>query len=221
MSKIQPLLTSYKMGDLLLKNRLVIAPMTRSRANNKENVPTELHVKYYKQRAIAGLIISEGSQISKRAVGYVNTPGIYSEAQVKGWRAVTDAVHKEEGKIFIQLCFNGLTEYLGKFRNNIFYIIHIFLFHFFENTCKISLLFFACSKDKDDVSPDSKGGTKYRVTFDIDWNSTNFPIDYPSGAHFSKLIGWSHDGSRLGSKDIKRAAGLLPPAAPHADSRQA
>ena len=60
----------------------------------------------------------------------------------------------------------------------------------------ITLLFFACSKDKDDVSPDSKGGTKYRVTFDIDWNSTNFPIDYLSGAHFSKLIGWSHDGSQ-------------------------
>ncbi len=107
MSKIQPLLTSYKMGDLLLKNRLVIAPMTRSRANNKENAPTDLHVKYYKQRASAGLIISEGSQISKRAVGYVNTPGIYSEAQVKGWRAVTDAVHKEEGKIFIQLWHVG------------------------------------------------------------------------------------------------------------------
>ena len=107
MSKIQPLLTSYKLGDLLLKNRLVIAPMTRSRANNKENAPTDLHVKYYKQRASAGLIISEGSQISKRAVGYVNTPGIYSEAQVKGWRAVTDAVHKEEGKIFIQLWHVG------------------------------------------------------------------------------------------------------------------
>ena len=107
MSKIQPLLTSYKMGDLLLKNRLVIAPMTRSRANNKENAPTKLHEKYYKQRASAGLIISEGSQISKRAVGYVNTPGIYSEAQVKGWKAVTDAVHKEGGKIFIQIWHVG------------------------------------------------------------------------------------------------------------------
>jgi len=107
MSKIQPLLTSYKMGDLLLKNRLVIAPMTRSRANNKENSPTKLHVKYYEQRASAGLIISEGSQISKRAVGYVNTPGIYSEAQVKGWKAVTSAVHKKSGKIFIQLWHVG------------------------------------------------------------------------------------------------------------------
>ncbi|WP_299528885.1 alkene reductase [uncultured Lutibacter sp.] len=107
MTKIQPLLTPYKMGDLLLKNRLVIAPMTRSRSNNKENEPTELQVKYYRQRASAGLIISEGSQISKRAVGYVNTPGIYSEAQVKGWKNVTGAVHKENGKIFIQLWHVG------------------------------------------------------------------------------------------------------------------
>ncbi len=103
----QPLLTSYKMGDLLLQNRLVIAPMTRSRANNPEKSPTKLHVKYYKQRASAGLIITEGSQISKRAVGYVNTPGIYSNAQINGWKAVTDAVHKEDGKIFIQLWHVG------------------------------------------------------------------------------------------------------------------
>jgi len=107
MTKIQPLLTPYKMGDLLLKNRLVIAPMTRSRSNNSENAPTHLQVKYYAQRASAGLIITEGSQVSKRAVGYVNTPGIYSEAQVKGWRQVTDAVHEKGGDIFIQLWHVG------------------------------------------------------------------------------------------------------------------
>ena len=107
MTKIQPLLTPYKMGDLLLKNRMVIAPMTRSRCNNNENTPTDLHVKYYTQRASAGLIITEGSQVSKRAVGYVNTPGIYSKNQVKGWKNVTDAVHKKEGKIFIQLWHVG------------------------------------------------------------------------------------------------------------------
>ncbi|WP_372792668.1 alkene reductase [Lutibacter sp.] len=107
MKKIQPLLTPYKMGDLLLKNRLVIAPMTRSRCNNNENTPTNLQVKYYTQRATAGLIITEGSQVSKRAVGYVNTPGIYSEAQVEGWKSVTDAVHKKGGKIFIQLWHVG------------------------------------------------------------------------------------------------------------------
>lgn len=103
----QPLLQPYKMGDLTLKNRVVMAPMTRSRADNPENAPTELHVKYYTQRASAGLLITEGSQVSKRAVGYINTPGIYSEAQVKGWKAVTESVHAEEGKIFIQLWHVG------------------------------------------------------------------------------------------------------------------
>jgi len=95
------------MGDLNLKNRLIIAPMTRSRCNNSDHTPTELQAIYYKQRASAGLIISEGSQVSKRAVGYVNTPGIYSEIQVKGWKKVTDEVHKENGKIFIQLWHVG------------------------------------------------------------------------------------------------------------------
>ncbi|MBT8316653.1 MAG: alkene reductase [Lutibacter sp.] len=103
----QPLLTPYQMGDLTLKNRLIIAPMTRSRCNNSDHTPTELQATYYKQRASAGLIISEGSQVSKRAVGYVNTPGIYSETQVKGWKKVTDEVHKENGSIFIQLWHVG------------------------------------------------------------------------------------------------------------------
>lgn len=81
--------------------------MTRSRANNPENAPTDLHVKYYRQRASAGLIITEGSQISKRAVGYVNTPGIYSVPQIEGWKKVTQAVHNEGGKIFLQLWHVG------------------------------------------------------------------------------------------------------------------
>jgi N-ethylmaleimide reductase len=103
----QPLLTNYKLGDLTLKNRLVIAPMTRSRCNNSNHAPSELQALYYKQRASAGLIITEGSQVSKRAVGYVHTPGIYAEAQVQGWKKVTEEVHKENGKIFIQLWHVG------------------------------------------------------------------------------------------------------------------
>ena len=71
----QSLLTPYKMHDLLLANRVVMAPMTRSRADNPRNVPTDLIAEYYAQRASAVLIISEGSQISKQAVGYINTPG--------------------------------------------------------------------------------------------------------------------------------------------------
>jgi N-ethylmaleimide reductase len=107
MSKDQSLLQKFVMGDLLLKNRMVMAPMTRSRANNPENRPTELQAKYYEQRSSAGLIITCGSQVSKDAVGYINTPGIYSKAQVEGWKLVTEAVHKREGKIFIQLWHVG------------------------------------------------------------------------------------------------------------------
>ncbi len=107
MPENQALLQPYSMGDLILQNRVVMAPMTRSRADNPENAPTDLHVEYYRQRASAGLIISEGSQISKRAVGYVNTPGIYSVPQIEGWKKVTQAVHDQGGKIFLQLWHVG------------------------------------------------------------------------------------------------------------------
>jgi N-ethylmaleimide reductase len=107
MSKEQALLREYIMGDIKLRNRVVMAPMTRSRANNPENAPTDLMAKYYEQRASAGLIITEGSQISKRAVGYINTPGIYFTAQVEGWKKVTKAVHGKGGKIFLQLWHVG------------------------------------------------------------------------------------------------------------------
>ncbi len=107
MDKNQPLLEHYQLADLTLNNRAVMAPMTRSRADNPGNVPTDLHVTYYKQRASAGLIISEGSQVSQDAVGYINTPGIYTDAQVAGWKKVTQAVHEADGKIFLQLWHVG------------------------------------------------------------------------------------------------------------------
>ena len=107
MSDKQPLLEPYDLNGLQLKNRVVMAPMTRSRATNQEHVPTEMHVKYYTQRAGAGLIISEGSQVSKEAVGYINTPGIYSAAQVEGWKPVTASVQAAGGKIFCQLWHVG------------------------------------------------------------------------------------------------------------------
>lgn len=108
MSKKQALLEPYKLNGLELPNRVVMAPMTRSRATNPENKPTgELQGEYYKQRASAGLIIAEGSQISKRAVGYVNTPGIYSKEQVDGWKEVTQKVHEANGRIFLQLWHVG------------------------------------------------------------------------------------------------------------------
>ncbi len=103
-----PLLQSYKTNQLHLANRVVMAPMTRSRAANDGKVPTdELQGVYYQQRASAGLIITEGSQVSKRAVGYVNTPGIHTEAQIEGWKMVTKRVHDAGGKIFIQLWHVG------------------------------------------------------------------------------------------------------------------
>lgn len=104
---IDYLFSEYQIGDIHLKNRVVMAPLTRSRADNDEHVVTPLIAEYYRQRASAGLIISEGSQISPMAVGYVNTPGIYSKTQVEAWKLVTDAVHEEGGKIFIQLWHVG------------------------------------------------------------------------------------------------------------------
>jgi N-ethylmaleimide reductase len=101
---LQPITLS---SGLELKNRVWMAPMTRSRAANPENAPFEIHEEYYSQRASAGLIITEGSQISKQAVGYINTPGIYSKVQVEGWKGVTNAVHEKGGKIFIQLWHVG------------------------------------------------------------------------------------------------------------------
>lgn len=95
------------MKGLSLANRVVMAPMTRSRADNPGNVATDLMAEYYAQRASAGLLITEGSQISKRAVGYINTPGIYSTEQVEGWKKVTASVHGKGGRIFIQLWHVG------------------------------------------------------------------------------------------------------------------
>ena len=108
MSNITPkLFSSYQLGAIELPNRIIMAPMTRSRATNPENVATDSVVTYYVQRATAGLLITEGTQVSKQGVGYINTPGIYSEAQVTAWKKVTDAVHAAGGRIFAQLWHVG------------------------------------------------------------------------------------------------------------------
>jgi N-ethylmaleimide reductase len=100
------LFSSYRLGPLELKNRIVMAPMTRNRAG-KLNEPTELNARYYEQRASAGLIVTEASQISPQGLGYPGTPGIYSAQQVAGWNLVTEAVHRRGGKIFLQLWHVG------------------------------------------------------------------------------------------------------------------
>ncbi len=100
------LFTSIRLGALDLPNRIVMAPLTRNRAL-AGNVPGPLTVTYYRQRASAGLIVSEASPVCAEGHGYPRTPGIHSAAQVAGWRAVTDAVHAEGGRIFLQLWHVG------------------------------------------------------------------------------------------------------------------
>ncbi|MDR3607932.1 MAG: alkene reductase [Oligoflexia bacterium] len=97
----------FDLRGIQLLNRVVMAPLTRDRATPGTDAPHALNALYYKQRASAGLIISEASQISPTGKGYAWTPGIYSPEQVQGWRLVTDAVHAEGGKIFIQLWHVG------------------------------------------------------------------------------------------------------------------
>ncbi len=100
------LFSPIQLGPYALKNRMAMAPMTRNRAGEK-NEPHALNVEYYRQRASAGLIITEGAIVSPEAVGYPGTPGIYSPEQVTGWRQVTDAVHAAGGRIFLQLWHCG------------------------------------------------------------------------------------------------------------------
>ena len=100
------LTTSVRLGPYELPNRIIMAPLTRSRAG-AGNVPQSMNVEYYAQRASAGLIISEATQVSPQGVGYPSTPGIHTREQVKGWKKVTDAVHRRHGRIFLQLWHVG------------------------------------------------------------------------------------------------------------------
>ena len=96
-----------QIGDITVANRVVMAPLTRMRSKQPGNIPHELNAKYYAQRASAGLIISEATQVSPQGQGYPATPGIHSNEQVAGWKLVTDAVHRLGGKIFLQLWHVG------------------------------------------------------------------------------------------------------------------
>ncbi|WP_027714301.1 alkene reductase [Desulfuromonas sp. TF] len=100
------LFTPIQVGRHALPNRIVMAPMTRNRAGSG-NIPRDMNVEYYAQRASAGLIITEGSQVSPQGVGYPGTPGIHSFEQVAGWKQITDAVHHRGGRIFLQLWHVG------------------------------------------------------------------------------------------------------------------
>lgn len=104
---MEKLFQSYKLSNIELSNRFVMAPLTRRRSDNEFLAPDETVALYYKQRASAGLIISEGSQISPQGYGYTGSPGCYSEKQVEGWKQVTKSVHDLGGKIFLQLWHVG------------------------------------------------------------------------------------------------------------------
>ena len=105
-SAASPVLQPVTIGDLRLKNRIVMAPLTRSRSDDA-GVPPHFAADYYAQRAEAGLIISEATNISAQARGYALTPGIWADAQVEAWRPIVDAVHRRDGLIFLQLWHTG------------------------------------------------------------------------------------------------------------------
>ena len=103
---MSPLFTPVRVGRYTLSNRMVMAPMTRSRAGD-DGVPSELAITYYSQRASAGLIITECAYVSPMGKGYVRTPGIGTDAQVAAWKKITGAVHAQGGRIFMQLWHTG------------------------------------------------------------------------------------------------------------------
>ena len=109
----EKLFTPVTLGKIALANRVVMAPLTRNRADPATLAPHGLHVEYYRQRAGAGLIVTEGAQISPEGQGYAWTPGIYSPEQVAGWRRVTDAVHEAGGRIAIQLWHVGRVSHVS------------------------------------------------------------------------------------------------------------
>lgn len=106
------LFDSYRLGSLTLRNRVVMAPLTRNRAA-AGNVPTALMAEYYAQRASAGLIVAEATQVVPEGQGYQDTPGIHSAAQIAGWKQVTDAVHARGGRIFLQLWHVGRVSHVS------------------------------------------------------------------------------------------------------------
>ncbi|MEG4863040.1 MULTISPECIES: alkene reductase [unclassified Microcoleus] len=111
------LLSSFKIGDLTLKNRVVMAPLTRSRAG-ESRMPNALMTEYYTQRAGAGLIITEATVVSTQAIGWLNTPGIYSDEQGEAWKQVVTAVHARETPIFMQLWHCGRSSHSSFHENN-------------------------------------------------------------------------------------------------------
>lgn len=110
------LFSTYKLGNNELKNRVVMAPMTRSRAIN--NIPNDLMTEYYTQRSDAGLLITEGTAPSANGLGYPRIPGIYNQAQIDGWKKLTESVHNAGGKIFLQIMHTGRVSHPDNMEEN-------------------------------------------------------------------------------------------------------
>lgn len=104
---INKLFSPTRIGPYDLRNRIVLPPLTRSRSSQPGNIPNDLMATYYRQRASAGFMVTEGTQIEPRGQGYAWTPGIHSQEQIEGWKKVTEAVHAEGGVIFAQLWHVG------------------------------------------------------------------------------------------------------------------
>ena len=113
-----PLFAPLQMGELTLPHRVLMAPLTRSRSSQPGDVPNDIMATYYRQRATAGLIISEATQVSPQGKGYAFTPGIHTDEQVEGWRRITDAVHEEGATIFLQLWHVGRISHTALQPNN-------------------------------------------------------------------------------------------------------
>lgn len=101
------LFTPLQLGEFTLRNRIALPPLTRCRSEQPGNIPGDMMVEYYRQRASAGFMVTEGTQIEPRGQGYAWTPGIHSQAQIAGWKKVTEAVHQQGGTIFCQLWHVG------------------------------------------------------------------------------------------------------------------
>ena len=112
------LFESVQLGSLVLANRVFMAPLTRNRAG-EDGVPGELAATYYSQRASAGLVVTEATQISPMGKGYINTPGIYSPEQVQAWSRIVDSVHQSGGRIFLQLWHVGRISHTSLLPNNV------------------------------------------------------------------------------------------------------
>jgi N-ethylmaleimide reductase len=114
---MENLFDSVQLGSLILANRVFMAPLTRNRAG-ADGVPSELAATYYTQRASAGLIVTEATQISPMGKGYINTPGIHSPEQVRGWSRIVESVHRSGGRIFLQLWHVGRISHSSLLPNN-------------------------------------------------------------------------------------------------------